>query len=189
MAVSAASQRAQDTNCSSLHSHSLQCSPSWRLICVVSHLLLLLVSPIAGLAAELLQLLLSLSSSLDISSKAKLLASTELSSSCEELRSNVSKPCLVTLIPQWLRVTSALVRHRLQVRTRLTVTGPLNRGAGALIRNDARRRSTVALLDLCKSCTCPSGATSRLQKLPSGRGCNPCSPDLMKHLPFPDRPL
>lgn len=72
-------------------------------------------SPIAGVAAELLQLLLSLSSSRDISSKAKLLASAELSSSCEELRSKVSKLCLVTLIPQWLEVTSALVRHRLQL--------------------------------------------------------------------------
>lgn len=66
--------------------------------------------------AELLQR--SLSCLVDTSSKAKLLASSASSSSCEELRSKVSKVCPVTPIRHWLWVTSALVRHRLGVRAR-----------------------------------------------------------------------
>ena len=150
-------------------------APMQRLICVVSHLFWCsggLWLALAGSGrhhwfrpgAELL-LQRSLSCLVDTSSKAKLLASPASSSSCEELRSKVSKLCLVTPIRHWPWVTSALVRHRPgSERAR-------NRRRACL--HSKRRQRAINCGSpsgtLCKSCTCP------LWRLASGRGCNPCS--------------
>lgn len=98
------------------------------------------VSPIEGpqgfaTAAEVLQL--SLSSSLDISSMAKLLASAELSSSCEELRSKV--PCDADLANGLSDERSGSSPSGLSTLDSGQSSRPLNRGAGWCLHSKRRQ--------------------------------------------------